>query len=415
MTHNIFVKCDICDSVLDLKWQVGYLPKSKIIVSCGKCKSTIKGTLYTDNENIKIKYDIENAKEIPPTEDFKCDFIVPISGELITEKMKLGYRQYEATPFMHLVTLVGIENFSLYQKRFLDGIDIIENQKNTCDRINELYFNKQFAFLKKYLKDNLNVKVKHGNFNEILTEKYKREISFFSSFLNFERYNKKREMISKYLKKIQGANKIQYQKLIEYFSNDIDKFEKRLFDVINIFINTYESFIPVILLEYVNKNLIEEISSKYAITTVYFEDIRSMYLRIYENIMEVSSLLIGLDNIMYRNNYQKIDASIISGKTNIEQYIKMSKGNKVKYTVTDEIFNSIIPVFDKDIRNAIGHEDIEYDIFNQKLKYNDGECYLIEYVYNIWKCYESCLLIYEIILDAKYNMLKLQNKLSERI
>ena len=82
-----------------------------------------------------------------------------------------------------------------------------------------------------------------------------------------------------------------------------------------------------------------------------------------------------------------------------------------KLTMTNETFNSIIPEFDKDIRNAIGHEDIEYNIFEQKLIYEGGSNYLIEYVYNIWRFYEPCLLLYEIILDSKFNILKLENKL----
>ena len=32
--------------------------------------------------------------------------------------------------------------------------------------------------------------------------------------------------------------------------------------------------------------------------------------------------------------------------------------------------------------------------------------YLIEYVYNSWNCYELCLLVYEIIIDIKLELLK---------
>ena len=114
---------------------------------------------------------------------------------------------------------------------------------------------------------------------------------------------------------------------------------------------------------------------------------------------------------MYRGDYKELDNTIIPNKSTIDQYKELSKGNKIKYTLTNEIFNSILPQFDKDIRNAIGHEDIEYDIFEQKMTYKDGESYLIEYVYNIWKCYEPCLLLYEIILGTKLDILKLENKI----
>lgn len=218
--------------------------------------------------------------------------------------------------------------------------------------------------------------------------------------------------ILKSYKKLKATNKINYEKLLKFFENDIDKFEKRIRQTLNIFINNYNCFIPILLLEYIDKNKIKEIYDKYAITTVYFEEVRSLYLRIYENVMEISSLFIGLNNIMYREDYAKIDDTIINNKNSIQQYKKMSKGNKIKYTSKNEIFNLIIPEFDKDIRNAIGHEDIEYDVFNQKLIYDGGEIYLIEYVYNVWKCYELCFLMYQVIINIKLDTLKLNKNLN---
>ena len=130
-----------------------------------------------------------------------------------------------------------------------------------------------------------------------------------------------------------------------------------------------------------------------------------MYLRIYENVMECSAVIVGLNNILNRHNYDKIDETVINKKTTLTQYKELSKGDKIKYTVRDEFFNMIIPNFDRNIRNAIGHEDIEYDAFNQKISYNNNEVYLVEYACSIWQCYESCLLIYEIILDIKLKLL----------
>ena len=41
MTYNIFVKCDVCGSISDLKWQVGELSKNIFRICCGKCKTLI--------------------------------------------------------------------------------------------------------------------------------------------------------------------------------------------------------------------------------------------------------------------------------------------------------------------------------------------------------------------------------------
>lgn len=226
------------------------------------------------------------------------------------------------------------------------------------------------------------------------------------NFVNQKKYLILKEKIFKNYKRIKSISKLDYENLLNFLKNDIDKFEKRIRDILNLFLENYNSFIPVLLLEYVDEIKINEIYEKYAITTVHFEDVRNLYLRIYENIIEVSTVFVTLNNIMYRENYQKIDDTIINKKNTIQDYKEMSKGNKIKYLTQNEIFNLLIPKFDKDIRNAIGHEDIEYNTFSQKLKYEDKEIYLMEYVFNIWKCYELCLLMYDLVLSIKLDILK---------
>lgn len=184
MTHNIFVKCDVCESILNLKWQVGYLPKSIFRISCGKCKTSIEGVLYTNNRDASLSYEIINAKEIEPKLEFYCDYIIPISGELLTEKIRNGEENFKPTPFMNLVNLVGIENFSIFNERFLRGIERIKTYKKICDRLNELYINKEYNYLKSMLKEDFNINIKKLDIKKLFGEKYKIDFSFYNSFTN---------------------------------------------------------------------------------------------------------------------------------------------------------------------------------------------------------------------------------------
>ena len=404
MTYNIFVKCDVCGSISDLKWQVGELSKNIFRICCGKCKTLIECKVTTNNGG--FNYELKNAKEIDAKLYSKCDYIVPISGEIMTEKMRDGKEMFKPTPFINIVNLVGFENFSVFSYRFLRGVERIEKWKTKCDRLNDLYINKEFNYLNQMIKKDFNINIKKSNIKNICKEKYNIDFNFYESFTNKTSYSVFREKILKKYKKLKAANKSEYEKLLEFLKNDINNFEKRIRDTLNIFINNYNYFIPVLLLDNVNKNTKKEIYSKYSITTVHFEDVRNLYLRIFENVIEVSTIFIALNNIVYRGQYDKTD-DIVKKKINtIQKYKELSKGDKVKFITQDEFFNMIIPNLDKNIRNAIGHEDIEYDVFNQKLIYKEGETYLIEYVYNSWKCYELCLLIYEIIIDIKLELLK---------
>ena len=407
MTYNIFVKCDVCESIIDLKWQVGYLSKSTFKVNCGKCKTLIEGTLLANNPG--IAYEIKNAREIEAKVDLNCDYIIPISGEIITEKMRVGEEQFRPTPFINISMMVGIEKFSIFNRRYLQSIEIIEKSKSKCDRINELYINKEYKYMKKMLIEDFKVKRKKWNNQIILEEKYYTDLNFYYSFVNIQPYMNLREKLFNNYKKIKSSYKAEYKKMLCFLKDDIDKYERRIRDVLNLFIEKYNSFIPILLLEYVGENKRQELFKKYAITTVNYEEIRDMYLRIYENVVEVSIIFNMLNNIMYRGDYSKINNTINNKKKDILEYKEMSKGNKIKYLSTEEMFNLLIPKFDKDIRNAIGHEDIEYNSFRQTLKYDDKEIYLMEYVYNIWKCYEKCLLMYRLILEIKMDILQEKN------
>ena len=411
MTHNIFVKCDVCGCIIDLKWQIGYLPKSIFKVNCGRCKTVIEGYLYTNNKP-GFNYEIKNAKEINEKFDVDCDYIIPISGEILTEKMMSGEEQFRSTPFINMISLIGVENFSRFNDRFLNGMEKIDLLKEKCNRINELYLNKEYKYLKKMLKDDFDITIKKYNENNIMKEKLNVDILFFESFVIEDFFVMKDKMHKNY-KKIRATNKKEYEKLLNFVECDIEKNERKIREVLNLFVEKYNCFIPILILEYVKPDKRINFYNNYAITTVNFEEIRNMYLKIYENVINASTIIIGLNNIMYREKYDCINNAIINKKNSIQDYIDMSKGNRIKFLEQNEFFNITIPNFDKDIRNAIGHEDIEYDAFHQKLKFDEKEESLMEYVFNIWNCYKCCLLLYEIILNIKLDIIEIKNKLNK--
>lgn len=405
MTHNIFVKCDVCGSIIDFKWQVGYLPKSVFRANCGRCKTLIEGILYI-SEDSKISYEIKNAEEIISKSDVNCDYVIPISGEILTEKMKKSQEMYTPGPFINIVGLVGIEKFVKFNQRYLNGISKIKSLKDICDRLDNLYTNKEYKYMIKLLNDDFKIKIKKNNETKIIESKYNIDFSYYKSFVDEKKYLLLKEKIFSKYKEIKHSNRNEYKRMLMNLKNEIDKSEKKLREILNLFVEKYNCFIPVLLLEYVDSSIYDEVCKNYAITTVDFDDIRNMYLRIYEVVIFASSIIVGLNDIIYRGDYEIINDSI-NNKNRIEDYWKMSKGNKLKYLALDEVFNIIIPKFEKDIRNAIGHEDIEYDVFNQELKYDGGKMYLIEYVFNIWDCYVNCFLLYELILDIKLDMLQM--------
>ena len=76
MQTNVYLKCNICGAICDLKYQMGFSKKHPIRYRC-TCGVCIRGE-YTENVGITF----ENATEIKQKN--LPDFVVHSSGELLT-------------------------------------------------------------------------------------------------------------------------------------------------------------------------------------------------------------------------------------------------------------------------------------------------------------------------------------------
>lgn len=76
---------------------------------------------------------------------------------------------------------------------------------------------------------------------------------------------------------------------------------------------------------------------KYGIMTANFEELTTFYAQSYEWILENVDIVIALNNIEVRGDYQKCE----NGKS-YDEYLKVFKGKKLEWMNNDEPFS--IPV-----------------------------------------------------------------------
>lgn len=48
MVYNHYIKCQVCGSITRIRLQVGHLKQHPIVVTCGKCKTSLLGTAFLD-------------------------------------------------------------------------------------------------------------------------------------------------------------------------------------------------------------------------------------------------------------------------------------------------------------------------------------------------------------------------------
>lgn len=76
-----------------------------------------------------------------------------------------------------------------------------------------------------------------------------------------------------------------------------------------------EKFMSVVWFDLYNLSL-EKLENKYAITTVVFEEIESIYLKCYELLSDMLPLIIAYDNVLLRNNYNILKSQSVIEHSN---------------------------------------------------------------------------------------------------
>ncbi|GAU76940.1 hypothetical protein [Fusibacter sp. 3D3] len=415
MVTNIYMKCDVCNSIVDLKWQVGHIKQAPVSIVCPECKTILKFDLITDQENITIDMTTKNATRV---EGDDYDFIAETSSELLTYKItKQRNVKPGMTPFIRSIQYIGPENYESFRKCFLRGIEVYENELHIYQRINDLYYNNNIQYLSQQLKDRLDLDSSYIHTDKTLLEHlYTYNINIYSAFLKdktITNYNKENLRLMKILR---IEKKIAYNKfLTEHCTVErLKDCDLRLFRSLNSIINNYYLFLPSTLLCYINESSHDAIYKEYTLTTTDFTDIKNIYLTVYENLLSVYDTIILLNNILERDNYCQFPTEILIKNKSINtfnQFSRLSKGDKQKFLDLNVGFDSLMPKFDNKVRNAIGHESWNYIPYEHKIEiFNTSgiltdELFLLEFVYDCWMLFEKVVMVYKTIQDIKNHRL----------
>lgn len=86
MVYNTFIKCQVCGSITRVRLHVEWQKEHLIVVTCGKCDTSLSGCVKIGQDRPGMRFSFDNADEIP---DAKADYIVEYSGEFPTVKSQI--------------------------------------------------------------------------------------------------------------------------------------------------------------------------------------------------------------------------------------------------------------------------------------------------------------------------------------
>lgn len=430
MNNNKSILCEVCNSGINLRYQVGFIENFDIKFCCPECGSPITITINLGVPP-KIEHHLKNA--VSTYEPFeKMKFSVQTSSEFVTPKdfsnphnkllldPEKQVPEFLMSPFIQSRFILGPKNLIEFQTHCRRGLLYKENF-NIYERLNFLYFSESTYFVAELNKQlNLvglnNIKVEN-NKKSMLNGIYQFNIRYFDGFLCSNEFICKNKVILDNIKKLKQDNKKQFEELIDYFTSNklIDIYERRILRTINNYIINFNQFIPSINLKYLNDNKeLEYILNNYTTRTIFFDDIKNIYLEVYENLLEIYNVVMALDNIFYRNDFKKMPprpTSLHFLRNNkvdsLSDFMSLNKGCKTHYLNSNEVFNTLMPNLNSKLRNVIGHESWEYDEVTQKIKFENTEQdkFLLEYAFECYSMLVNCVAIYKLLIDIKYNSL----------
>lgn len=412
MTGNYFISCNVCETRINLRVQVGYF-NIPFNLYCPSCSTHIYGKLVIVQEDIDTKLELENAhidnKEITSKEYYSAE----LSAEFPTKKMYLRkLDNYDLSPFMR--NSMFYENFSKAVAATQNAMLFAKYFDNRWGKLKiyyDLFWNNQDILLYPKLEKEL------SNYEFIPLSKV---INKLDASMSLHQLLMTTTKLTSALKPETLKNYIEISKLIierkdnleeiEKFANNLssefDTIEKKAFKLIDAFSKIYDQLIPVVALK--NEGCLDKVDNEtYGLMTANFEELSDFYAKSYEWILDNINIVIALNNIVSRNDY-----NICENNKSYNDILKISsKYKRLEYVNEYEPFSTPTNSLKNRIRNAIQHFDNEIDYISQEIVFTDSHrgktrkesMYLIDFA-NL--CVENfSIIIY--ILELIYGLRKI--------
>ena len=366
MIHNSYIKCQVCGSVTRVRLQIGYLSQHPIVITCGKCHTSLLGVVYIGQDNLSLRYEFDNADII--NEMVVSDFIVECSGEFPVKKQRRENvdDMIDTSPYIRNIhKIYGNDSYEKFRES-ISQLHAVAFKWKTYKRILNLFENKSEFLVQEIKKEFKGTFFTCDNEYEILRSVHNIEVLNFYTPLKSEILN-----TSQFGDEVLKLNPIQMKVLIGFLNShkgyNLEEVQSKIYSLLDKFVNVFPSLIPAISLQYIGEDTFD--FKNEGSTTSTFDTVKQFYLDIYETLGNLMIIPVALNNIKYRNNIN-ISATVNSKVYTLEEYINLTKANRYHFCLNNEIFTGFLGVkINVKLRNAIGHNDIEYDTASQLITY----------------------------------------------
>lgn len=369
MIQRTYCRCLMCGKIIMLKYQVGYAD-FPVIFTCPNCMTEIRGIGVNNDISATVSIDFENAMIVDRPET--PDYFLSASRELPTTRIKAYETSDEMapSPFMNLSSLVGtLTDESLWKRagRF-SGKELV-NINKSMDLV-KLWEHGKYDILVAQLRKELPKQYfPLNNKVEIYRGIHSRFVGFSSDLLPYH-WVEQIQTFEK-VKKLLTKHYIESMRFIKTFEGNgsFINLEHKLYGAMDCFFRLVGGIIPAFLA--FDCSDFRSNSVEYAMSSISFEELLNFYQKSYETILEASEVLIALNNIFYRNDFDKLAGE--QNKTFSERRNDSNKWLRLKQCLIEtECFSELVTSMPHNrLRNSIGHYSTEFDGVTQIIQFID--------------------------------------------
>lgn len=365
MVFNTFIKCQVCGSITRIRLQVGWQEEHPIEVACGKCGISLSGSVKIGQEHPGLNFSFDNADDI---QDEDADYIVECSGEFPTVKQAKAadLEGLMITPFIRYINCMKTDDSYEEFGQDVSRLNATAKKWKSYKRILTLAKNNSEYLTQEIQKEFSGQFFQCRDESETLRAVHMIEVHCFYSSLRKDILNDL--SFSAGIMKMDSA---QMKSLIDFLNSHdgfhLEELQELIYKVYDEFMAVYQRLIPALVLQYCKDNSFD--FEHEGSTTSSFDSVKQFYLDVYEALSNLIIIPVALNNIKYRSDINAINP-IEKHVNSLEDYIKLPKASRYHFCLDSEVYTGFLKILvNAKLRNAIGHNDVEYNSVDQLITY----------------------------------------------
>ncbi len=369
MIFRTGIICPGCKSKIRLRIGLGIDEIQPFYIVCKQCQIPIKGKIVLSKKIIEIEDGSISTecfkKDVDQTVTIHTDF--PVLSN-VDEMWEVG-----GSPFIYQVQLMGNDNFSKYKKILSSFLSLRENNWSNFKRFSEYYLNKNWKqfdtegekLIPTVWQTPTREFERHNIYHIIL------ELFFAPLFVRKTYPNLKKEY-SFFINKVIKKDKKMFDKYTAFLLTnfDIDGLQRDIIERLYFFVENFNLLKPAFVIYFYDESNVSSIDNLRVLRDD-FDLLKGHYLDTFEICHKILPIAIGLENIYQRGYWN----SFIDNKPKtLNKYKKLRNFEKPTHIINlKKLKDEWEIIFDRQLRNLIGHKSIRHNLKTGNLISDKGE------------------------------------------